>query len=113
MIKKTNCSSVLIDQFANPSVVISQLKKKGLDLPIEQKHKAESDLIVAAASIIARAAFVEALDSLSSSISQKLPKGGGRETLIVGKELLQSQGKEVFPFIAKLHFKNYQEITDF
>jgi ribonuclease HIII len=110
MTKKTGCKNVIIDQFAHEGVVLSALKKKNITLPIIQKHKAEEDIIVAAASILARNAFVENLDFLSQKLNVKLPKGGGKNTVEMGKTLILNHGLEILDEIAKIHFKNYQDI---
>lgn len=110
MIHKTGCKNVIIDQFAKEGVVISALKRKKIETPLIQRHRAEEDLVVAAASILARAAFLENLDLLSNQIGTTLPKGGARATIEVGKKLLTEKGIEIFSHIAKIHFKNYQDI---
>ena len=110
MTKKTGCKNVIIDQFAKEGVVLSALRRKKIDIPLIQKHKAEEDLVVAAASILARAAFLEHMDLLSSQAGTKLPKGGGKVTIETGKKLLELKGQEFLSLIAKTHFKNYQEI---
>jgi ribonuclease HIII len=110
MINKTGCKNVIIDQFAKEGVVLSALKRKKINIPLIQKHRAEEDLVVAAASILARAAFLENLEILSNKIETKLPKGGAKITIEIGKKLLISHGTEVFSEIAKTHFKNFQDI---
>ena len=72
---RTQCKNVIIDQFANEEVVLSALKHKNLTVDLTQRHKAESDPVVAAASILARAAFVEGIDQLSAEVGMELPKG--------------------------------------
>lgn len=111
LITKTGCTNVIVDQFANEYVVLSALKKKNIHIPLIQKHRAEEDVVVAGASILARAAFVEGLEALSKNIGVQLPKGGASQTINVGKSLLLSHGQEIFSQIAKLHFKNYNEIV--
>lgn len=110
MVKKTACKQVTIDQFAKEHVVLNALKRKNIDIPIFQRHRAEEDIVVAAASILARAAFVEGLKKLSEEIGFDLPKGGARITVEVGKKIKNSIEPSPFKQIAKLHFKNYQEI---
>jgi ribonuclease HIII len=108
--EKTNCKNALIDQFANKSVVENALKKKNLKLNLVQRTHAESDIVVAAASIIARASFVEGIDLLSDDVSIKLPKGAGAPVLAAGKKIFLKEGLEIFSKIAKLHFKTLKDI---
>ncbi len=57
--KRPGCPRVVIDQFApTEATILRQLKPLGRAAKIEQRHKAESDMAVAAASVIAREAFL-------------------------------------------------------
>ncbi|MFN0065965.1 MAG: ribonuclease HIII, partial [Chlamydiales bacterium] len=57
LLDKTGCSNVIIDKFAAEYVVENALKKKKKSVTLTQRTHGEEDLVVAAASIIARAAF--------------------------------------------------------
>jgi ribonuclease HIII len=108
--KKTGCKEVIIDQFADEKVVSSALKKKSLALNLTQRHRGEEDIVVAAASIIARAAFLEGLEHLSQKYQLSLPKGAAAITIKAGQRFIHSYGKEALHMVAKLHFKTVQEI---
>ncbi len=57
--KRPGCPRVVVDQFApTEATILRQLKPLGRAAKIEQRHKAESDMAVAAASVIAREAFL-------------------------------------------------------
>jgi len=107
---KTPCTDVLIDQFANENVVLSALKEKNLDVNLSQKHRGEEDIVVAGASILARAAFIQGLEELSHIYNLKLPKGASAQVIQAGKQFVHSHGKEKFHMIAKLHFKTTHQI---
>jgi ribonuclease HIII len=71
------------DQFAaSKNVIEKALMAQGKELPLVQRHKAEEDIAVAAASILARDEFVKGLAKLEKQFEMKLPKGaiggGGR-----------------------------------
>jgi ribonuclease HIII len=102
---------VLVDQFTQEPLVEQYLKKKGLKLNLRMYPKAETDIAVAAASILARNAFVEGLKALSDSIGTPLRKGASALVQNQAKELKQIHGDELFPSIAKLHFKTYKELS--
>jgi ribonuclease HIII len=70
LLTKVNCSKVIIDQFADKHVVKTALLKKGRDVDLEQRHKAESDLVVAAASIVARGEFLKR-DAKSNALPER------------------------------------------
>ncbi len=110
LVTKTGCTEVIIDQFASEHVVQNALKQKKLTVSLTQRHKAESDPVVAAASILARAAFLEGLEALSKQFEIEIPKGASAQVVKIGKELVKKFGPEILEQTAKLHFKTKEEI---
>ncbi|MBA3958541.1 MAG: ribonuclease HIII [Parachlamydiaceae bacterium] len=105
LIQKTGCHNVIIDQFAAEHVVINALKRKKLSVSLHQRHRGEEDLVVAAASILARQAFLEGLERLKEEIGVELPKGASAATIATGRALVKKYGPEVLNQVGKLHFK--------
>lgn len=98
---------VVLDQFAaTEKTVQSALLPLGREIEIIQRHKAESDLAVAAASILARHEFVTRLAKLGESLGVTLPKGGGVQADEAAKELVARDGASALPKVAKMHFRN-------
>ncbi len=110
LVQRSGCQNVIVDQFADESVVIQALKRKNLTVQLTQRHRAEEDLVVAAASILARHAFVEGLDHLSKEIGFELPKGSSKATQAAGKKVLTQWGEEKLREICKQHFKTLDAI---
>jgi ribonuclease HIII len=110
LVAKTGCHNVIIDQFANENVVESALRQKHLKANLTQKHKAESDPVVAAASILARAAFLEGLEKLGEKVGMVLPKGASQAVISAGKALVARQGEGILEDVAKLHFKTKDDV---
>ena len=98
----------LVDKFADEKLVASRLAD--LDLHLEQRVRAESVPAVAAASIIAREAFLEALKQLSDEAAVHLAKGAGDPTDRAAREYVKLHGFEGLGKVAKLHFKNTQKL---
>ncbi len=95
---------VLVDQFADASLMERELQGSGLRL--EQEHRAERYVTVAAASILARAEFLLALDELSNEFGVPLHKGAGAPTDRAGVAYVRQHGPEALSRVAKVHFKN-------
>lgn len=106
--EKTGCKDAIVDQFAEKHVMETALQQKKLEIHLVQRVRGEEDLVVAAASILARAAFLDGLVQLSQEIGVELPKGASSKVIEVGKKL----GKELLEKVAKTHFKTYAEITE-
>src|SRR3984957_4852380 len=87
LVNKTGCTDVIIDQFASEHIVLNALKQKKIHVALVQRHRAEADPVVAAASILARAAFLEGLEQLSKQYGIEIPKGASSQVVRVGKQL--------------------------
>jgi ribonuclease HIII len=79
--------------------------KKGRNIELIQRPKAEEDMAVAAASILARAEFLRRLYFLSQDFEIDLPKGSSPKAEEVGLELMKKHGADVLGKVAKTHFK--------
>jgi ribonuclease HIII len=111
LVLKTDCHNVIIDQFASEHVVITALKRKKLEVNLTQRHRGEEDLVVAAASILARMTFLEGLEILGKKIGYTLPKGASKQTIATGKKIYQKSGMKGLEETGKLHFKTLDAIT--
>jgi len=107
---KVTCGKAISDQFAKRDVVSPFLKERGRQIVLEQTPKAERFISVAAASIVARHRFVHGLAELSEMAGVTLPKGCGQGVVELGRRLMSSGRQELFPSIAKLHFKTYESL---
>ncbi|MBI3415162.1 MAG: ribonuclease HIII [Verrucomicrobia bacterium] len=94
------------DQFAaSKSTVANALMSLGREIELVQRHKAEADLAVAAASILARHEFVTRLGKLEKEFAMKLPKGASSAVDAAAKEFIAKHGAENLPKVAKMHFR--------
>lgn len=110
LVQRTACRQVIIDQFASEDTVIRALKRKKLEIELTQRHRGESDLVVAAASILAREAFLRGLQNLSEEYGLLLPKGASQLTIKAGKSYVHKFGQEALGKVAKLHFKTTGQV---
>jgi ribonuclease HIII len=94
------------DQFAsNKDTVAKALMSLGRGIELVQRHKAESDMAVAAASILARHEFVTRLAALEKQFEVVLPKGASAAVDKAAKEFIARHGVESLPKVAKMHFR--------
>jgi len=99
------------DQFGPEHQIQRALKSKGKQIQLEQRHKAESDPAVAAASILARSAFVRTLAELGEPLNTSLPKGA-THVRPTGETLVNAHGPEVLTRIAKTHFRTTRQVLE-
>lgn len=99
----------IIDQFADEKFVKNALMKKGRKIGLVQRPKAESDMAVAAASILARDEFLRSLRALSLEIGYKLPKGATHVNSAI-EHVMKNYEEGVLNHIAKTHFKNSKKV---
>lgn len=110
--ERAHCKTAVIDKFAHESLVIRALQRKKLEINLTQKVRAEEDLVVAAASILARASFVEAMKKLSDEAGFEIPKGAGDKVIQAGIKAVRTFGPEVLEKISKTHFKTKDVILN-
>ncbi|MEM9480049.1 MAG: ribonuclease HIII [Verrucomicrobiota bacterium] len=103
---RPECPRAISDQFANPRVLNSMLMERGKGIELIQKTKAESDVAVAAASILAREAFINWLDRAGEEFGVTLPKGAGAQVNATAKQLIDNESVDILNRIAKTHFRN-------
>jgi ribonuclease HIII len=110
LLDKVSCAHAIADQFGDEQLILNVLQEKGRTIVLEQRHKAESDLAVAAASILARAEFLHRLKRLSDGIGTTLPKGASLAVELAGRMIVKKHGAERLGLVAKLHFKTTQAV---
>jgi ribonuclease HIII len=94
------------DQFASSKEVVAKsLMSLGRAIELVQRHKAEEDAAVAAASILARHEFVTRLAALEKQFAMKFPKGASAAVDAAAKEFIAKHGAENLPKVAKMHFR--------
>jgi ribonuclease HIII len=105
ILEEVNCSVAVTDQFGDKSFVLNALMKKGKEIELIQRPKAEEDLAVAAASILARAEFLKRLYFLSQDVGTDLPKGSSSLVEEAGQRLVKLHKVQILDKVAKKHFK--------
>lgn len=110
LLEQVPCDLAIADQFGDERFVLNALQEKGKRIRLIQRTKAESDLAVAAASILARAEFLLRLKRLSDDIGLALPKGASPQVELAGRMIVKKHGQERLATVAKLHFKTTQAV---
>ena len=105
LLEKVECHRVVADQFGDERFLNNALMAKGREVTLIQKPRAEEEVAVAAASILARAEFLRRLQELGSRYGVTLPKGASDAVIQAAKQLVQKHGAETLGQIAKLHFR--------
>jgi ribonuclease HIII len=101
------------DQFASTKHTVARaLMKCGRELELVQMHKAESDLAVAAASILARDEFVRRLAQLAREYGLTLPKGASAAVEAAARELVSRHGVDALKKVAKMHFRTAEKVRN-
>lgn len=94
------------DQFASSKDVVAEaLMSLGREIELVQRHKAEEDLAVAAASILARHEFVTRLGRMEKEYELEFPRGASAAVDAAAKEFIGRHGVENLPKVAKMHFR--------
>ena len=110
ILEKKVCENAISDKFGDESLIKNALLKNGRKINLVQRTKAESDLAVAAASILAREEFVTRMRNFELEYKMSFPKGASEKTILAAGEFVSKYGKENLGNIAKLHFKTTSQI---
>ena len=109
--KRSDCPRALSDKFADARVIERSLLARGRLIKLEQRTKAESDLAVAAASILAREGFIDWLDRRSKAVGIKLGRGVSASIKDAARAFVEKEGPGALRQVAKVHFRTAHEIA--
>jgi ribonuclease HIII len=103
---------ILSDQFGDKRYIESRLliDTRLSGVPVIQMHRAEADVAVAAASILARDAFLRWLDQTGKALGLILPKGASPKVIETGRMLVSRLGADGLKDYAKVSFKTIEKV---
>src|SRR5213596_2924883 len=107
--RKPDCPRSLSDKFADARVIENALLRHGRRIRIEQRPRAESDIAVAAASILGREAFIDWLERKGKEIGLRLDRGVSAGVKESAKKLVETNGPDALRTVAKVHFRTAHE----
>lgn len=105
-----SCPRAVADQFGAEHLIRRALMEKGRSIVLEQHHKAESDIAVAAASVLAREYFLISLKKLGDTFGTVLHKGASQAVIDAGVDFVKTHGPAELPKIAKCHFRTADNV---
>ncbi len=85
--------------------------RHGRNIVLEQRPRAESDIAVAAASIIAREGFINWLERKGKELGMRLERGVSPSVKETAKKIVEINGGEALREVAKVHFRTAHEIA--
>ena len=110
LLQQVDCDLAIADQFGDERLILNALQEKGKQIRLVQRTKAEADLAVAAASILARAEFLLRLQRLSQELNTTLPKRASPAVELAGRMVVRKYGQDRLSTVAKLHFKTTKHV---
>src|SRR5205823_11301932 len=108
--KKPPARFVIVDQFADKHYI--ELRTKRAGIPVHQHPKAEADIAVAAASVLARDGFLQWLERMSERTQITLPKGASPQVIEAGKQFVRRWGAKWLGEVAKLSFRTTKQVLE-
>jgi ribonuclease HIII len=107
---RVDCRKAVSDQFGSETFIKNALMKLGKQIELKQMPRAETDLGVAAGSILARAEFVKRMERLSQECGFEVPKGASENVNAAARKIVEQMGKDDLNRFVKLHFKNTAKV---
>ncbi len=111
ILEKSPCNYALADKFGDESLIKNALMSKGKNIILNQMVRAEADIAVAAASILARAEFVKRMQEMENKFELNFSKGVSPQVISQAKSFIQKYSFDRLKEIAKMHFKTVKELT--
>jgi len=110
ILEKKPCANALSDKFGNETLIKNALLKQGKNINLEQRTRAEDDLAVAAASVIARDEFIRRIKKMSEDYGINFSKGASEEVIKQARLFVSKYGTDKLSTIAKTHFKTTEKV---
>ncbi|MFQ5990864.1 MAG: ribonuclease HIII [Nitrospiraceae bacterium] len=110
LLEQVDAKVAIADQFGDERYISNALLERGKQVHLIQRPKAEEDVAVAAASILARAEFLVRLKRLSEQVGTSLPKGASHSVELAARMVLKKHGEEALRTVAKIHFKTTKAV---
>lgn len=110
ILEKSPCNYALADKFGDESLIKNALMQKGRKIILNQMVRAEADVIVAAASILARAEFVKRMQDMEKKFEMQFSKGASNLVVEQAQSFIQKYSFERLNETAKMHFKTVNEL---
>ena len=103
---------ILSDQFGDKRYIENRLMvdTRLSGVPVIQMHRAEADVAVAAASILARDAFLRWIDQAGKALGLTVPKGASSLVIDAGRLLVSRLGADGLKDYAKVSFKTMNKV---
>ena len=108
VLARVPCQNVIVDQFADARYIQARLSRT--QVHIVQVPRAEANLAVAAASILARDRFLGWMERASQEVGMALPKGASSQVEAAARKIAQQHGADALRRLAKLHFKTTERV---
>ena len=110
--EELNYDYIIVDEFARESRYYEYLNgnpeiQRGITFMTKAEDK---NLAVACASVISRYIFIKEFDKICDTLHIPLVKGAGADVDSIGKEVVETYGKEKLKEVAKYNFKNTERI---
>jgi len=109
LLGRVECRLAVADQFGDERFLEESLMKRGRRLRLIQQVRAEVDPAVAAASVLARAAFLRSIERLSAEVGFELPRGA-THVLPAARRVVEQGGEALLGRTAKLHFRTTKQV---
>lgn len=107
LLSKYECPCIIVDKFGKDEYVLRGLGETAKTHQIIQVPRGERDTAVAAASILARQGFVEAMAQLGAAYGMTFPKGAFAGIQTALRQFRKQHGDAALAGVGKLNFKTF------
>lgn len=110
ILMNSHSNLAIADQFGDEKIINTSLLNLGKNITLVQTPRGERDIAVAAASILARDAFIRSIRDLEKKYHSQFPLGAGESVIRAGKLFVTNYGMDELQVVSKMHFKTTLQI---
>jgi ribonuclease HIII len=112
LLKKVDCTVAIADQFGDERYILGKLQARGRSIRLIQTPRAEANIAVAAASVLARDRFLEKMAAMGKRYRMTFPRGASAAVIKAAQDFAKKNGAAKLPSVAKMHFKTTAEVQE-
>lgn len=111
LLERAGARRVVVDRFGGERYVLDELGGRARGIEVVQVPRAEANPAVAAASVLARARYLEALGRLSEECGVDLIPGASAEVEERARKVFRVGGMDLLRKVAKVHFRTTERVV--
>lgn len=110
ILKKEKCEYAISNKLVDNEFIQELLTENAIDIKVDQFCRGEEDIALSAAFIIARAEFIDRIQTMEKNYGLTILRGSNRNITKCAQIFCDKYGKNRLNEVAKIHFRTVQNL---